>query len=90
MKASSSIALVIILVFVSFVIWSFYDVLFLDDPSPFSYLLLLILALVIVFIIGLSVLDNLLKIFPNSKSLKAFKKFYEKTTQAIIEALGYV
>ena len=90
MKASGGIALVIILVFIGFVVWSFYDVFFLDDPSPFSYILLLILALIIVFVIGLAILNKLSEIFPNSKFLKAFKKFYENTTQAIIEALGYV
>ena len=90
MKASGGIALVIILVFIGFVVWSIYDVFFLDDPSPFSYILLLVLALIIVFVIGLAILDKLSEIFPNSKFLKSFKKFYENTTRFIIDALGYV
>ena len=90
MKASGRIALVVILVFVGLVVLSFYDVFFLDDPSPFSYILLLSLALIIIFITGLAVLDKLSEIFPNSKVLKNFKKIYENITKAVIEALGYV
>ena len=90
MKSSSGIALVLILVFIGYVAWSFYDVFFLDDPSPFSYILLLVLALIVIFVIGAIILDKLSEIFPNSKFLKAFKKFYEKVTQSIINVLGYV
>ena len=90
MKASGGIALVLILVFIGFVAWSFYDVFFLDDPSPFSYILLLVLALIIIFVIGVAILDKLSEIFPKSKFLKTFKKFYEDTTKSIIGALSYI
>ena len=76
MKSSSGIALILILVFIGYTAWSFYDVFFLDYPSPFSYILLLVLALIVIFAIGAIILDKSSEIFPNSKFLKEFKKFY--------------
>ena len=88
MKAG--VGILILIIFLGVTIYSVYETFFIENPSPFSIVLVVFFVVLIIFVIVSIILAKLSKVYPRSKVLKFVKNTFDKISEMIIDVFSSV